>query len=156
MLVTIKEFFSARLEVKQGSSPAEQVDRVHLAAAALLLEVSKADFELSPAETEQVIAALKRRFDIDPVSLDALLKIAEEEAHQASSLYQFTRLVNDFYDYEQKLMLLRSMWEVAYADGDLHKYEEHLIRKVADLIYVAHKDFVRLKLASAPTSDTAD
>ena len=42
---------------------------------------------------------------------------------------------------------MESLWRVAYADGDLDKYEERLIRQVADLTHVSHKDFIRLKLA---------
>jgi uncharacterized tellurite resistance protein B-like protein len=38
------------------------------------------------------------------------------------------------------------MWTVAYADGDLDKYEEHLIRQVAELTYVPHSDYIQCKL----------
>lgn len=148
MLVSIKQFFSAYLEIEKNENELSRDEVIHLATAALLIEVSKADFELTKQETEAVIEALRKRFNLDAMTLDALLKLAEEELQQSSSLYQFTRLVNDFYDYEQKLQLIESMWEIAYADGDLDKYEEHLIRKVAELIYVSHKDFIRLKLAA--------
>lgn len=149
MLVSIKQFFSTYLEFGENEATLSQEEMIHLATAALLIEVTKADFELTKPESDKVIETLRNTFKLDAVTLDALLKLAEEEVQQASSLYQFTRLINDYYEYEQKLRLIESMWEVAFADGDLDKYEEHLIRKVAELIYVSHKDFIRLKLAAS-------
>ena len=72
--------------------------------------------------------------------------MAESEVEESVSLHQFTRLVNDNYNPEQKLALIESMWKVAFADGELDKYEDYLIRKVADLIYVSHSEFIRCKL----------
>lgn len=145
MLIKIKQFFSTYLAIDENSSTVSPDQIIQLATAALLIEVTKADYELTKQESEAVIDALRQTYQLDAMALDSLLKLAEEEAHEASSLYQFTRLVNDFYNYDQKLQLIESMWQVAFADGDLDKYEEHLIRKVAELIYVSHKDFIRVK-----------
>ena len=65
-------------------------------------------------------------------------RLAQEEADQATSLYDFTRLINDVYSYSQKLQLVQDMWQIAFSDEQVDKYEEHLIRKVSDLIYVSH------------------
>lgn len=70
---------------------------------------------------------------------------AEQEVDHATSLYEFTRVVNDHCDPEQRIALIEAMWRVAYADGELHKYEEHIIRRTADLLYVAHSDFILSK-----------
>ncbi len=148
MLASIKQFFSVYLEIENNEKALSEEQVIHLATAALLIEVTKADFELTREESNAVIDALRKQFDLDPVTLDSLLKLAEQELHDSSSLYQFTRMVNDYYSYDQKLELIDSMWNIAYADGDLDKYEEHLIRKVAELIYVTHKDFIRAKLAA--------
>lgn len=145
MLVKIKQFFSTYLAIDENSNAVSPDQIIQLATAALLIEVTKADYELTKQESEAVIDALRQTYQLDAMALDSLLKLAEEEAHEASSLYQFTRLVNDFYNYDQKLQLIESMWQVAFADGDLDKYEEHLIRKVAELIYVSHKDFIKAK-----------
>lgn len=156
MLVKIKQFFSSYLSIEENSAELSSEEVIQLATAALLIEVTKADYELTKQESQAVIDALRQTYQLDPVTLDSLLKLAEEEAHEASSLYQFTRLVNDFYDYDQKLQLIESMWQVAFADGDLDKYEEHLIRKVAELIYVSHKDFIKTKHTTiAVTSGSA-
>ena len=153
MLVKIKQFFKEHLEITDAESPESTEQAVQLACAALLIEVSKADFALDSRETGAMAELIQRQFNLDPVDVDLLIKLAQEETDQASSLYQFTRLVNDFYKYDQKLQLLSAMWQVAYADDNLDKYEEHLIRKVAELIYVTHNDFIRLKM-SAQASQT--
>jgi uncharacterized tellurite resistance protein B-like protein len=82
--------------------------------------------------------------------LDTLWQLAQEEARSATSLFQFTSLINSSYGYPEKIRLLHHMWEVAWADGRVDRYEEHLIRKVADLLYLSHGDFIRAKLASKP------
>ncbi len=148
MLVRIRQFFNAYLTVDSDESCVSPQQAIQLATAALLIEVSRADFELDDNERSAVLDTLRRTFDLDAVTLDNLIKLAEEELDDAASLYQFTRLVNDYYSYEQKLELIGLMWKVAFADGSIDKYEEHLIRKVAELVYVAHNDFIRLKLAA--------
>jgi uncharacterized tellurite resistance protein B-like protein len=68
---------------------------------------------------------------------------------EATSLYEFTRIINDHYSAQQKVQLIGAMWAVAFADGNLDKYEEALIRQVAELTYVPHQDYIRCKLAAA-------
>ena len=77
------------------------------------------------------------------------MESAEERVDESTSLYEFTRVINDHYSAAQKLQLIEAMWVVAYADGNLDKYEEHLIRQVAEPIYVSHEDFMRSKHRSA-------
>jgi uncharacterized tellurite resistance protein B-like protein len=83
---------------------------------------------------------------LDRREVKELVALAESRVNEATSLYEFTRVINDHYNAEQKLQLIDSMWVVAYADGNLDKYEEHLIRQVAELTYVPHQDYIRSKL----------
>jgi uncharacterized tellurite resistance protein B-like protein len=78
-----------------------------------------------------------------------LLDRAGSAREDATSLFEFTRLVNDHYGPDEKRDLVGAMWKVAYADGDLDKYEEHIIRRVAELIYLPHADFIRSKHEAA-------
>lgn len=148
MIEQIRQFFNNNLLNEQGNDSPGADHTLKLTTAALLVEVSRADFELDSAEKNRIIETLRETFDLKGPELDALVDLAEKQVQESTSLYQFTRLVNDFYDYDQKLILIGSMWQVAYADGNLDRYEEHLIRKVADLIYLTHKDFIRLKQAA--------
>src|SRR5690606_33089698 len=138
--------------LKPDSSDTEQgtEDKLHLACAALMLELCNADQSMDEAEQQSLLGILRKIFHLDDEALDNLWQLAHEEARNATSLFQFTSLINDTYGYKEKVLLLKGMWEVAYADGRLDRYEEHMIRKVADLLYLSHGDFIRTKLASKP------
>ena len=72
--------------------------------------------------------------------------MAETAATEATSLFEFTSLINESYSYDQRVQLVENLWKVAFADLKLDRYEEHMIRNVSDLIYVRHSDFIRTKL----------
>ena len=79
--------------------------------------------------------------------IDTLISDAETATRAASSLFEFTHIINKHCDYQQKLSLVNNLWRIAYTDGKLDKYEEHIIRKIADLIHVSHVDFILEKIA---------
>lgn len=136
----------ALFETKADDSPEELQHRLHLAAAALLMETARADFTQDGVEQEELQRALVDTLEVSTIDLQDLVTAAEQRVDEATSLFQFTRVLNDHYSAQQKQLLIGAMWRVAYADGRIDKYEEHLIRKVADLIYVSHADYIRLKL----------
>lgn len=128
------------------TDPEELRRQLRLAAAALLIEMTRADYSVDSAEKQTMQNVLQAALDLDAAEVKKLLELAGTAADRATSLYEFTRLINDHYSREEKLVLVESMWRVAFADGDLDKYEERLIRQVSDLIHVPHKEFIRLKL----------
>jgi uncharacterized tellurite resistance protein B-like protein len=71
--------------------------------------------------------------------------MAEEERSESTDYYQFTSLINGNYTLEQKVCLVELLWRIAYANENLHQYEEHLVRKIADLLYVPHSAFIAAK-----------
>lgn len=144
MLKKILNFFTAELAHEDGKGFSE--NQRQLATAALLIEVASVDNSLDNEEFDTLKAVLAERFELSSEQLEELTKLAEQEQEEATSLYQFTQLINQECRPTDKFELLKAMWEVAYADGKLHKYEEHLIRKVAELIYVPHSEFIRAKL----------
>ena len=147
MLSRLKEFLAERLG---PAAPAlHSAHGRHLAAAALLIEVARADRGFDPREQLALAQALRRSFGLSSAELDTLLALAEAEANASTSDYAFTRLINDEYTDAEKSELVRAMWSVAFADGAVDKYEEHLIRRIAGLIYVPHGEFIRTRLAAA-------
>ncbi len=116
------------------------------AAAILLFEVAWADHDISEAEIRQVEQALANLFKLGPEQVSELTQSAREAQKESISMYSFTREINDHFDIEQKFELLTAMWQLALADEDIHKYEEHTIRNIADLLYISHRDFIRSKL----------
>ncbi len=150
MLTSITSFFEKCLKPSNDDTADTATDKLHLACAALLIELSVADHERTEEETRTLRKILRETFHLQDKQLEDLLDLAHQEARSATSLYQFTSLINAGYGYEQKIRLLKHMWEVAYADGRVDRYEDHMIRKVADLLYLSHNDFIRMKLASKP------
>ena len=116
-----------------------------LAAAVLLLEVSRADFDISAQEKKVIVQVLKEHFLLSEEEADALLTYAIDEHEQYTSAHPFIRLINEEMDFQSKQTLLEGLWRVAYADGVLDKYEEYHIRKIADWLYLPHADFIRMK-----------
>jgi len=146
VLDSIKAFFSQQLSL-DGDSAADPQQALELAAAALLIELSRSDYQQDPAEQRAIEQALSNSFNLAPERLQQLIALAEQEMDQATSLYQFTTLIKDNYSAEQRFDLVKMLWRVALADGEISKYEDHMIRKVADLIYLPHSQFIKAKLA---------
>lgn len=117
-----------------------------LAVAALLVEVLRADYEVGVAERRQVLDSIRSLLGLDDAGCDALLRRAEQRIDDSHDLYQFTSEINRSYSAGEKLRLVEQLWLVAQADETVHKYEEHLIRRVADLLHVPHRDFIAAKL----------
>jgi len=148
MLAAITSFFESCLKPDKADTPASTADKLHLACAALMLELCQADQSMDDSEQRILQNILKRTFNLNEAALTTLWDLAHAEARNATSLFQFTSLINESYAYPEKVRLLQYMWEVARADGRIDRYEEHLIRKIADLLYLTHGDFIRAKLTS--------
>ena len=147
MIESIKSFFEKNLTKKEEEeAPSSAMSRVDLTCAALLVEVMNSDHELDEREHQEFMAVLQQSYNIAESDLEELIQLAKDEAFEATSLYEFTKLINDSYDYEQKIELIENMWRIAFSDKRLDKYEDHLIRKVSELIYVSHSDFIKTKL----------
>ena len=119
---------------------------LHLATAALLVEVAVSDLDFDDSERVQLKKLLLSECQLSEVDVDTLISDAETATHKASSLFEFTHIINKHCEYKQKLSLVNNLWKVAYADGELDKYEEHIIRKISDLIHVSHRDFIQEKI----------
>jgi uncharacterized tellurite resistance protein B-like protein len=145
LLSKISAFFERHLQPSGGASASLSHSQKHLAVAALLVEVAMADHVFDEREMLSLQHHLKQKFAITDSQLTELIDLAKDESAEATSLHQFTSLVHQHCTPQEKFDLLVSMWELALADAQLNKYEEYVIRKVADLIYVSHAEFVRAK-----------
>ena len=118
---------------------------LELACAALMFEVARADFSVETIEQDAVTSLLTEQFNLSADEVFTITEAAVEQADAATCLFEFTRTLNELASAEQKRDLLAMMWRVAMADDALSRYEEHVIRKVADLLYVPHGDFIAAK-----------
>ena len=137
--------FKSLFESSADQGQAQSEHSLTLVAAALLYEVARADFTQDASEEVALTQALQKAFNLDLKALAEIQQQASAQVDQATSLYQFTRIINDHADANAKYTIVELMWQVAYADREISKYEEHLIRQVAELIYVSHSDFIRAK-----------
>jgi uncharacterized tellurite resistance protein B-like protein len=144
MIAALKALFETPVKESEES----QQYRLNLVTAALLIETARADFTHDAQEQAAMEQLLSSSLKLDKHEVHELVVAAENKVDDATSLYEFTREINDRCSPDQKIQLIKAMWTVAYADGKLGKYEEHLIRQVADLIYVPHQDYIRSKLAA--------
>lgn len=143
MIERIKQFFT---QSAQQTAPLSEQQALRLAFAALLLEVTRADFSVDAVEQQTVQRLLQRQFQLHDDQLAELVQDAEQQLKDSVSLYPFTQLINQHYSPAAKAELLEQLWRVAFADGVLDKYEDHLIRTLADLLHLSHSDFIRSKL----------
>ena len=114
--------------------------------AALLVEIAFADKDFDETEKASLKQSLIETYAIDESDIEEIIRDAEETVSESTSLYGYTSIVNSEFQYEDKLKLLRNLWKIAYADGYLDKYEEHLLRKISDLIHISHSDYISIKL----------
>jgi uncharacterized tellurite resistance protein B-like protein len=130
----------------ESTATGEVEDRaLELACAALMFEVARADFSVETTEQDAVTSLLTAQFNLSADEVSTITEAAVEQADAATCLFEFTRTLNELASAEQKRNLLAMMWRVAMADNALSRYEEHVIRKVADLLYVPHGDFIAAK-----------
>ena len=123
-------------------------DRDHalrLSTATLLVEVVRADYDEDLAEGQAVFDLLRGFFDLPDDETRLLIREAEQEADHSVSLQSFTRVLHEQLTLAEKRSVIEMLWRVALADSRLDKHEDHLVRKVAGLLYVPHGDLIRIR-----------
>lgn len=144
MLTKLQKFFDHYLNKDiEAEIPLER--RLQMASAALMVEMLHVDEQVTTEEDEKLRGLLKQRFNLDSSEIESLIDLAHNEKHEATDYYQFTSLLNEHYSQQQKIDLVEDLWQLAYADHELDKYEEHLLRRLAELLHVPHKDYIRTK-----------
>ena len=146
MLTRIRNFLETTLTHSDTEATAgEREHAIRLATAALLVELSRTDFDASDLERDLILRLVREHFSLNDSESEELLAAADTEADLAVSLHEFTRLLHDHLDVDEKHRIVEMLWRVAYADAVLHRYEDHFVRKVADLLYIPHSELVRIR-----------
>ena len=145
MISTIRKFFTEKFLSPDEASDRDPRHTVSLATAALLVEMTRSDFDDHPEERKAVEAALTDLLDLPPEEAAELLELAEQKADDSVSLYEFTRLIHQHFSPEQKVEVVEHLWRVAFADGRLADHENHMMRKVKGLLHIPREDYVAAK-----------
>ena len=144
MLKKIQSFFEKNF-IADSNKVINIEHQLNLAAAALLVEMVLQDEHIDSAEVASVKQLLCKQFNLSTTEAEDLYLLAEEEKHSATDYHQFTKLIASHYTQPQKIQLIESLWKVAFSDQVLDRYEEHMVRRIADLIHVSHKDFIQAR-----------
>jgi uncharacterized tellurite resistance protein B-like protein len=155
MFRNFRELFDSFIDPAPAQSEAERQHALQLATAVLLIEVMRADPHIDAAENTTVVDALRAKFDLTPDEVTTLVARAGDAARDAYDTQRFTAQLNRAFDLDSKVRVIEFMWQVAYADGRLHAREEHLMRKVADLLYIPHADYITAKLRARDAGPAA-
>lgn len=137
MLNRIKELFAPNAG---GAKNGPARDRLHLAAAALLVEAATTDAQYGAEERQTIARLCHDRFSLDAADAADLVREAEAEIENSHELYGLTRVVRETMPPEERVAIIEMLWETVYADGSLHEYEASLLRRICGLIYVTDQD----------------
>ncbi len=148
MRTILRELLSKLATGVTAEPEIESENVLHMATALLLVEVGRADFEWDDSEIKLIIEQLASKFSLPVSEAEILFEDARKQSHSEVSLHPTLRAINKFCDKNQKRQILEDCWRVAYADGKIDRYEEHHIRRIAELLYLPHKDFIRAKLVA--------
>ena len=138
--------------LKQLFAPAEGASReapdphqLAIAATALMVQLSRVDNKEDERELQTILDLAVEVHGVTREEAEDILQDALSHADDATSLYEFTGQINEHLDQEAKQSLLVSIWRVAFADGRIDKYEEHLIRRMSDLLHLNHREFMQAR-----------
>lgn len=119
---------------------------IELATAALLFEVIRADNETTDAERQSYQEQLMKHVSLSQDELEAIMSEGEQHSQEAVDLVQFTSRLNGVFTMPQKTAVLESLWHIAIADGVVDMHEEHIIRRISDLLHIPHSQYIQAKL----------
>ena len=156
MIDALKRFFQSKLTAAStpAAAPEAAEKALRLAAGVLLFEIVRADHRIEDSERTVMRTALQSTFGLAADETEEIMRLAEEQSRSAGSLYEFTSQVDAAFDADQKKRVVEMLWLVAFADGKKDAHEEHMVRKIAGLLHVAHPDFIDAKLKARGQSNS--
>jgi uncharacterized tellurite resistance protein B-like protein len=145
MLKTLNRFFEQAFAGNANVPTADREHALRVATALLLIEVARADYKDDLTEDAVIFALIKDFFALTADETTMLIDEARQQADHSVSLQQFTRRLTEQLSGEEKRQVVEMLWKVALADSHLDKHEDHLVRKVAELLYVPHSELIQIR-----------
>jgi len=146
MLNRITDFLNNVLHIENIQT--ENTISIEIACAVLLCEVMRADHVFTENEQDKLSAILTKQFNLTEQEVTTTLEQAFQLSENANDFYQFTSKLNQHYTLDDRINIVTLLWQVAYADGELASIEEHIIRKIADLLHLRHSEYIATKIAA--------
>lgn len=129
----------------EGDQPAPDKHQLAVAATALMVQLSRVDQHEDERELRAIVDGAVKAHQVSLQEAEEILADALSHANDAVSMYEFTGLINEHLNQQDKQALLENIWRVAFADGRIDKYEEHLIRRMADLLHLNHREYMQAR-----------
>lgn len=143
MLTKIHLFIQSLTE--SNSKDNENAISLEIACTVLLCEVMRADGHFTESEQRTLHQLICAHFSLTSGEVNDIIKQALEYSEQAIDFFKFTSMVNSHYNIEQRMEIVKLLWKIAYADGELASIEEHTIRRIADLLHLRHSEYIATK-----------
>lgn len=128
-----------------NDSGEDRTAALRLATAVLMIDVARADHVFDETEFDRVLQLVESHFELDPQDAAELVNLASDKADDLTSAYEFTSVLHKHLDDAEKTRIVGMLWQIAYADGELDKYEDSLVLKISDLLHVSRARVMRLK-----------
>ena len=129
----------------ERENSAERESALRLATAVLMVDVARADSDFDESEFDHLLQLIQSHFDLSAEDSAELVNEANDKADELVSVHGFTQLLHEHLDEDEKARIVGLLWRIAYADGRLDKYEDSLVLKISDLLYVSRGRVMRLK-----------
>ena len=139
MIKQILAFFESSQEDAGSSLSVED------AAAVLLIEIMMADHDMDQRERQSIANILARRLDVPESEINLCIDAAIARRQSSHDLYQFTKVIIDNWQEPERYELIVDLWRVAFADGELDKYEDQRIRRLNEALHLHHSHFIKAK-----------
>ena len=140
MINRFKALFQDRRGAPETGRSGHSDDELQIAAAALMVEAAQLDGDFAAAERASILDLVTERFGLSREESRSLVEAAEECVANATQLHGFTRVVKRAFSHEERVELLEMLWEVVYADDELHDLEASLMRRVTGLLQVPDRE----------------
>lgn len=145
-ILTQEEKTEVNVEPLVPSENKSHEKKLQVATAALFVEIATADGDFSNDERNRIIKTMQKDFNLEDECVKDLINLSEEVVKDSISVYEFTSVLNDHLDRDEKLQLLKNLWKLVYTDGKLDKYEDRLIKIIGSTLNLDHKDVINAKL----------
>ena len=132
------------------TTPAVEQDsfqkKLQVATCALFFEIAKADENFTGEEHEKIVSIMKMKYELDNDEANELMSRTEESIKKSVSIYEFATVVDQNFSKDDKLELMKELWQLIYTDKKLNKYEDNLIKRIGDILKLEHKEVIDAKL----------
>lgn len=120
--------------------------KLQVSVCVLLVDIAKIDGDFSDDEKSKITSILTNSFQLEEKDVPGMIRKAEEFLRKDDSIYDFTQVINNSLNNEDKYELLKNLWRLVYVDKNKDMYEEHLVKKIGGLLDLDNRDVIAARM----------